>query len=201
MNKQIFSGKTLEEAKEIALQELNANEEEVLIIEQETKKKLFNKKVEIEVITKEEVNKIIKDYLMFLVKGIGLTCQIEIKKREGTLIFSIISPNNPILIGKNGKTIDAMQNLTRTMLQERLKTHYNFVLDVNDYKLSKEKRLSKLAKYTAKDVARTKIEVKLDPMNSYERRIIHNTLTNSKDVITESVGEEPHRCVVIKPKK
>ena len=66
--------------------------------------------------------------------------------------------------------------------------------------ITRRARLEKTAKYTAKDVARSKQEAHLEPMNSYERRIIHNILTNSKDVITESEGEEPNRHVVIKPK-
>lgn len=200
MNKQTFTGKTKEEAINEALTTLNANEDEVVIIDKEVKKTLFNKKVEIEAITKEDINKGIKDYLLFLAKGIGVNAQIETKTRDGMLIFNIISHDNPILIGKNGRTIDAIQNLTRTKVKEELNTLYSFMIDVNDYKQNKSRRLEKLAKYTAKDVARTKIEVKLDPMNSYERRIIHSTLSNSKDVITESTGVEPHRAVVIKPK-
>ena len=87
------------------------------------------------------------------------------------------------------------------MISTNLNTYYRFIIDVNDYKSNRRKRLEKTAKYTAKEVAKTKIEAHLEPMNSYERRIIHNILTNSKDVITESEGEEPNRHVVIKPKE
>ena len=69
------------------------------------------------------------------------------------------------------------------------------------YKLAKQKRIEHIAKMAAKSVGKTKIEVSLDPMNSYARRIVHNTLANSRDVYTESFGEEPNRYVVIKPKK
>ena len=103
------------------------------------------------------------------------------------------------MIDKNGRTIDALQTITNSYLLEELKEYYRVTIDVNDYKQKKTRRLEKLAKYTAKEVAKSKVEVKLDPMNSYERRIIHNALTNSKDVKTESTGEEPNRCVVIKP--
>lgn len=201
MNKQTFSGKTKEEAIINATEELNAKEDELVIIEKEVKKSLFSKKVEIEAITKEELNKEIKDYLLKIVKGMGINAQIETKTREETPVFNLIAPDISILIGKNGRTIEALQNITNQMVNTSLNTYYRFIIDVNDYKSNRRKRLEKTAKYTAKEVAKTKIEAHLEPMNSYERRIIHNILTNSKDVITQSEGEEPNRHIVIKPKE
>lgn len=201
MHKEVVEGKNFEDAKNKALEKLNANESEVIIINLEEKKGLFSKKAEVAIITKEEINKSIKEYILKIIKEMGLDAQIEIKNREERPIFNIITKDSNILIGKNGRTIDSLQTITTAMLKQELGTHYYFLIDVNDYKQRKEKRLEKLAKYTAKDVARTKIEVSLDPMNSYERRIIHNTLSNSKDVYTESVGEEPNRYVVVKPKE
>lgn len=201
MHKEVVEGKNFEDAKSKALEKLNANESEVIIINLEEKKGLFSKKAEVAIITKEEINKSIKEYILKIIKEMGLDAQIEIKNREERPIFNIITKDSNILIGKNGRTIDSLQTITTAMLKQELGTHYYFLIDVNDYKQRKEKRLEKLAKYTAKDVARTKIEVSLDPMNSYERRIIHNTLSNSKDVYTESVGEEPNRYVVVKPKE
>ncbi len=201
MNKQTFSGKTKEEAIINATEGLNANENELVIVEKEIKKSLFSKKVEIEAITKEELNKEIKDYITKIVKNMGINAKIETKTREETPIFNLIAPDISILIGKNGRTIEALQNITNQMISTNLNTYYRFIIDVNDYKSNRRKRLEKTAKYTAKEVAKTKIEAHLEPMNSYERRIIHNILTNSKDVITESEGEEPNRHVVIKPKE
>lgn len=201
MNKQTFSGKTKEEAIINATEGLNANENELVIVEKEIKKSLFSKKVEIEAITKEELNKEIKDYITKIVKNMGINAKIETKTREETPIFNLIASDISILIGKNGRTIEALQNITNQMISTNLNTYYRFIIDVNDYKSNRRKRLEKTAKYTAKEVAKTKIEAHLEPMNSYERRIIHNILTNSKDVITESEGEEPNRHVVIKPKE
>ena len=76
---------------------------------------------------------------------------------------------------------------------------YRFVIDVSDYKENNDLRLERLARKIARDVKFSKVEAKLDPMNSYERRIIHNALSKNKYVTTESEGEEPNRCVVIKP--
>ena len=201
MHKEVIEGKNFEDAKNKALEKLNANENETIIVNLEEKKGLFSKKAEVLVVTKEELNKSIKEYIIKIVKDMGITAQIEMKTREERPIFNIITKESGILIGKNGRTIDALQTITGAWINNEIKEHYLFMVDVNDYKQKKERRLEKLAKMTAKDVAKTKIEVKLDPMNSYERRIIHNTLTNSPDVTTESTGEEPNRCVVIKPKE
>ena len=200
MEKQIFEGKSLEDAIKNACITLNASENEIITVLKEEKKGLFSKKVEIEAITIQDLNKAIKDYIMFIIKGMGLNANIEIRNKEEVLVFNIIS-SDPILIGRNGRTIDAIQTLATQMVSSNLNFYYRFLIDVNDYKDRKRIRLEKLAKYTARDVARMKIEIKLDPMNSYERRIIHNILTNSKDVYTESVGEEPNRYIVVKAKE
>ena len=201
MNKQTFQGKTLEEAIINATEGLNAKEDELVIVEKEIKKSLFGKKIEVEAITKEELNQEIKNYLQKIVKNMWINAVIETKTREEIPTFNIVAPDVSILIGKNGRTIEALQNITRQMLNTELNTYYRFLIDVNDYKAQRKVRLEKTAKYTAKEVAKTKVEAHLEPMNSYERRIIHNVLTNSKDVITESEGEEPNRHVVIKPKE
>ena len=201
MNKQTFQGKTKEEAIINATENLNAKEDELVIVEKEIKKSLFGKKIEVEAITKEELNQEIKNYLQKIVKNMGINAVIETKTREEVPTFNIVAPDVSILIGKNGRTIEALQNITRQMLNTELNTYYRFLIDVNDYKAQRKVRLEKTAKYTAKEVAKTKLEAHLEPMNSYERRIIHNVLTNSKDVITKSEGEEPNRHVVIKPKE
>ncbi len=201
MKKEVFVGKNKEEAITKAMEGLNAKEEELVIVEKEIKKSLFNKKAEIEAITKDELHKEIKEYIQKIVKDMGINAKIETKTREETITFNLIAPETSILIGRNGRTIEALQNITNQMLSTNLGTYYRFIIDVNDYKNKRRARLEKTAKYTAKEVAKTKIEAHLEPMNSYERRIIHNILTNSKDVMTESEGEEPNRHVVIKPKE
>lgn len=200
MNVELFQGKTKEEAIKNATESLNAKEDELIIAIKEETKKLFSKKVEIAAITKVDLHKEIKDYLLKTVKNMGINAQIETKVREDVPIFNLIAPDSSILIGKNGRTIDALQSVTNQMISTHLNTYYRFIVDVNDYKSKRRARLEKTAKYTAKEVAKTKVEAHLEPMNSYERRIIHSVLTNSKDVITESEGEEPNRHIVIKPK-
>ena len=124
MNKQTFTGKTKEEAIINAKEGLNAKEDELIIIEKEIKKSLFNKKAEIETITKEELNKEIKEYILKIVKNMGINAKIETKTREETPIFNLIAPDVSILIGKNGRTIDALQNITSQMLNTELNLLY-----------------------------------------------------------------------------
>ena len=196
-----YTGKTKEDAinnAKISLQEL---EEDLYIKEIEVKSGLFNKKVEIEVIRKRDVADYIKELVKELIQNIGLTCNLEVKKRENGLNITIISDNNSILIGKNGRTLDSMTAIVKHAIFNEIGEYYPFVLDVGEYKQAREQRLERIAKKTAREVAYTKVAAKLEPMNSYERRIIHEALSDNKKVITESEGEEPNRCVVIKPKE
>ena len=196
-----YIGKTKEDAinnAKIALQEL---EEDLYIKEIEVKSGLFNKKVEIEVIRKRDVADYIKELVKELVTNMGLTCNLEVKKRENGLNITIIADNNSILIGKNGRTLDSMTAIIKHAVFNEIGEYYPFVLDVGEYKQAREQRLERIAKKTAREVAYTKVPAKLEPMNSYERRIIHEALADNKKVITESEGEEPNRSVVIKPKE
>ena len=94
--------------------------------------------------------------------------------------------------------MNALSTVVKQIIQTELGIYYKFNLDVGEYKLKQQKNLERMAKRVAREVAKSKVEVKLDPMNSYERRIIHNILNDDRYVYTESVGEEPNRCVVIK---
>ena len=203
MEKHRYTGKTKEEAIQIAKEELQEVEENLFIKEiSETKGGLFkSKKVEIEVVEKREVIKHIKEYLIKVLKDMGFSVNIEIKNKEEVPKYIIFSDNDALLIGKNGKNLKALSILVSQHLNNELGKNYKFTLDVNENKKKREKTLERLAKRIGKEVRTTKVEAKLDSMNSYERRIIHNTLTNFKGVYTESEGEEPNRYVVVKPKE
>lgn len=203
MEKHKYSGKSKEEAIKKAQEELQELESNLFIREiSETKAGLFkSKKVEIEVIEKRDVVQHIKEYLIKILKSMGIIANIEIKNKDDVPKYIIYSDNDGILIGKNGKNLKALSMIVAQHLNTELSRTYRFTIDVNDYQERREKSLENLAKRVAKEVSETKIEAKLDSMNSYERRIIHNALTNNKKVYTESEGEEPNRYVVIKPKE
>ena len=203
MEKHRYVGKTKEEAIQNAKEDLQEVEENLFIKEiGESKGGLFkNKKVEIEVVEKREVVKHIKDFLIQILKDMGFNVNIEVKNKEEVPKYIIFSDNDALLIGKNGKNLKALSMVVSQHLNTELGRTYKFTIDINEYKEKREKSLEGLAKRVAREVAATKIEVKLDSMNSYERRIIHNILTNNKRVYTESEGEEPNRYVVVKPKE
>jgi len=202
MEKHRYTEKTIAEAIQIAKEELQEIEENLIIREIEnTSSGLFkSKKVTIEVIENREVVKYIKEYLVKILNLMGITVNIEVKNKNEIPKYIIFSDNDAMLIGKNGKNLQALSTIVSQHIMKEIGKSYKFSLDVNEYKEKREKSLETLAKKIAKEVAISKIEVKLDSMNSYERRIIHNTLANNKKVYTESDGEEPNRFVVVKPK-
>ena len=203
MEKHRYIGKTKEEAIEKATIDLQETENNLIINElEEVKGGLFkSKRVEIEVVERREVVKYIKEYLNKLLKNLGFTANIEIKNKEEVPVYTIYSDNDALLIGKNGKNLKALSIIVAQHIMRETGHNFKLNIDINSYKEKREKSLENLAKRVAREVATTKIPVKLDSMNSYERRIIHNILTDNKKVYTESEGEEPNRCVVIKPKE
>ena len=203
MDKHVFTGKTKEEAIQNAIENLQELEENLIIkLKEEQKGGLFkSSKVEIEVIEKRDVVKYIKDFIITTLKNAGYTVNVEVKTKEEVPTYTIFSDNDSLLIGKNGKNLNALSLIVKENIIKEIGEPYKFVIDVNDYKEKNDQRLERLARKLAREVKLTKDEVKLDPMNSYERRIIHNALTKNKYVTTESTGEEPNRCVVIKPKE
>lgn len=201
MEKHRFVGKTYEEAVNKAKIELQELEENLIIKVIDEKKTLLSKKCEIEVIEKREIKNFIKEKLIAILREMGYQAEVEIQVKQDIPTYRIYSNNDSLLIGKSGKNLEALQIVLRQIVNTETGINYRFFLDVSDYKEKNEHHLEALAKRLAREVATTKIEVKMDSMNSYERRIVHNVLTNNKKVYTESVGEEPNRCVVIKPRE
>ena len=201
MKKYTYQAKTFEEAKNQALASLMEQESNLYIKEIENSNKLFNKKSVIEVIKKDDIVEHIKELIKDITNEMGLTINMEIKKKEDILNITIYADNNAVLIGKNARTLNALTTIIKQSIYKEIDENYKFVLDVSEYKQKREWNLERMAKRIAREVAKSGVEAKLDPMNSYERRIIHNTLGNNKKVYTESVGEEPNRCVVIKLKE
>lgn len=194
-----FVGKTVEEAKEKLIEELNMSEDDMYINETEEAGGIFKgKKIKLKVITRDDVIKYSKDYINNVAKLMGININIEARKRDNYIKINMFSDNNPILIGKNGKSIESLQSLIRSSIQNKNGFKTNVILDVEDYKENQHKNMEYNAKKIAFEVKKTGIEAKLDPMNSYERRIVHSICGEVGGVYTESIGEEPNRYVVIK---
>lgn len=201
MKKNIYNGKTYEEALATALKELNLTENNVVVNVLEEKSSLLKKNVKIEVIDYNDIVNSIKENINEITKLMGLTVNLEVRRRDENITIKIFSDHNAVLIGHNGRTIEALQTIIRQIINTETQNYIGIILDVENYKDKKNHSIELLAKKVAREVAKTKFETKLDSMNSYERRIVHSTLANDKYVYTESVGEEPNRCVVIKPKE
>ncbi len=199
MEKYVFSGKTEEEALENALNELSVEKKDILYEVKEQKGGLFKgKKVEVTVTKKSDINEFIKETVLKIVTDMGFDAQIETKVRDDILNLIVHTDNNKLLIGRDGRNMNALSTVVKQIVLNEVGSFYKFNLDVGEYKLKQQKNLERMAKRIAREVAKTKVEAKLDPMNSYERRIIHNILNDDRYVYTESTGEEPNRCVVIK---
>ena len=196
-----YEGKTEEEAINRGLKELNASKDEVYYNIEEIKTgTLFkSKKYVARIILKESVIDYIKYYLKEITTLMGIKTEFEILKNINYIKVNMVSENSSILIGKNGRTMLYLQELLKQSIQSKINIKINIILDTNDYKEKQQKNIERLAVKLAKEVVKTGIEVKMDKMNSFERRLVHNRLTDFKGVTTISEGEEPDRCVVIKP--
>ena len=199
MQKYIFDGKTKSEVIEKAIKELNTEEKNLIINVLEEKNTLLKKNVKIEVMTYNDIIDYLKELITEITKEMGLTVNLEVRRREDNITIKIFSDHNALLIGKNGTTIEALQTIVRQIIYNETNNYIGVVLDVENYKDKKVKNIEYLAKKVAREVAKTKVEATLDSMNSYERRIVHSALTDFKGVKTESEGEEPNRHIVIKP--
>lgn len=200
MNSHIYEAKTKEAALEMALQELNVDKEDLIINKEDEKNSLLKKSVQIEVYNINEIVSFIKDTISEITKRMNVEANLEVRKRDKSISITIFSDNNSILIGKQGKNVAALQLLIRQMVNSKLNEPISITLDVGNYKEKRIKSIEALAKRLAREAYKTKTEITMDSMNSYERRIVHSVLSDDKYVYTESTGEEPNRKVVIKLK-
>lgn len=200
MEKIIREGKETELILEEILKETNLTKDEIVYTSHDKKGKLFQGNLkEVTVYKKSDINDAIKEFLKEIIENMGLEVSFEISTKDERTTIKMYSNNNPIIIGKNGHMLKALENIAKQKVQNDTGIFYKINLDVSNYKERIQKNIERLAKVTAKEVAKTKIPVALDNMTSYERRIVHNILTNFKGIKTESEGEEPNRHVVIKP--
>ncbi|MFH0993434.1 MAG: RNA-binding cell elongation regulator Jag/EloR [bacterium] len=199
-----FEAKAMNEATiKYAADELKVNKDfvELNVIEEKFGLLRLNKTFIVEATIKFDVVRNSIEYLQKTLANMELEALVEAKLVADHEITFVVNTNeNPILIGKNGKTLDAIQTLLKNYINLFTDEHYVVLVDVGGYKEQRKKQLEILATKTAKEVAKTRVAARLGKMNAYERRVIHTKLADWRDVTTESEGEEPNRCVVIKPK-
>mgnify|MGYP004492653787 FL=1 len=194
----VIEAKTLIEAVENAKNKL-ATEKIIYKSKERESGKIFKTKIyEVTAIRETDLITEIKDYLKEVVEGLGLQVNFETSKENDTYYITMYSNNNSALIGKNGKTLSALETLVKNKVNIEWGFYPKVVLDVENYKEKRISALERMAVKIAKEVRDTKVDVALENMNSYERRIIHNKLANFKGISTESVGTEPERHIIIK---
>ena len=193
-----FNAKTVEEAIVKACEELNVTAEELNYTVIEEKKGLFTKKAEIEVFTLVDVIEFTEEYIKKIITGYELTCNTKTQIEDGIIKVTIDTNHNSILIGKNGKTLQALNNLVRSSVSNYFKKRYRILLDINSYKDEKYEKIAKIAKRVAKEVQKSHVTATLNPMTSDERRIVHNVLSNYRNIETESIGHGKNRQITIK---
>lgn len=197
-----YEEKTYDLALEKCLNDLHIKEREVHIKINEIEGKLFkSKKIEIIVLLKKDVKQYIRDFIGTISNNMGLEIQIEIKEDDGIYNLNLVSNENSILIGKDGRTLNALQLLIRQALLIQTDFNIKINIDAGNYKAKKTKNFEYEMKKIMKEVQYTKIDAKLDPMNSYERRIVHNLAPKFDHIITISSGEGKERYITIKYKE
>ena len=201
------SGKTIDEAVNEALAELNTTKENVEIeVINEGKRGILGLGAEDAVVrVKMEVNPLQKaeKYLKDVMESFGIDVQLNGSYEDESVMVEIVGDSEEVgkVIGRRGDTLDALQYLTSLVVNKGEENYIRVSIDTENYRGKREETLIKLAKRTAGIVARTRKSITLEPMNPNERRIIHSALQEYRNVTTYSTGKDPHRCIVITTKK
>lgn len=224
----IAEGKTTNEAIENGLKQLKVSKDkvEVKVLENEDKRSFFSilapRVVKVELTLKEDVKgaksqekreiklteqeqekakENIEKFLKDFIKNLPEDTKYEISTEESGLKVSLTNDNLGYLIGYRGETLYALQSIMTAIAGKGIEQKVRVILDIEGYKAKREKTLEDLAQKVAKTVIRTKKPIKLEPMQAYERKIIHSKLQQNSRVETTSVGEEPHRRIIVSLKK
>ena len=198
-----FEAKTVEEAKQEAVKAFRL-QEKYLTFETSEKKGLLglSKSVTVTASVNVDVVKFGEETLRELFDNLEVKATIEVKiPDENEILYQVETDENPVLIGKNGKSLEAIQFYLRNLINIFTDEYHMVMVDIGGYRENRKRQLEILATKTAKEVAKTQVEVRLEAMNAYERRIIHTKLAEWRDVVTKSEGDHPNRYLVIKPRK
>jgi len=178
-----------EEVKEVVVKEVKKEEVPVAAVKEEKQ----------ETPTVENADP--KEFLNKVFNAMGMEVSINVTSSENEMNIELSGNDMGVLIGKRGQTLDSLQYLTSLVVNKGQKEYIRVKVDTENYRERRKETLENLAKNLAYKAKRTKRPVSLEPMNPYERRIIHSSLQNDKYVTTHSEGEEPYRKVVITPVK
>ncbi|WP_188207417.1 RNA-binding cell elongation regulator Jag/EloR [Alkalibacillus aidingensis] len=201
------SGQTVEEAKINALRQLDLTEDQVKVeVIDEGKKGILgvfgSKRAYVKVQEKKDIVKEGMFYLKQLAEQIGAgDIDVQVTQNDQEIVYDLIGEKIGLLIGKRGQTINALQYLTNLVVNKDTDSYYSVIVDAEGYRERRQETLVNLANNLAKKAIRLNEEVHIEPMPSFERKIIHTALHDHNDVSTYSDGKDPNRRVVIKPEK
>ena len=208
MEKLEFTGKTVDEALTNALVQLETTSDKVEyeVIEKGSSGILGfinSKPAKILIWKKASMEDAIHSFLndVFAAMDLKVTVEMTVDSEEEVININLVGDDMGVLIGKRGQTLDSLQYLVSLVANKESDKYYRVKLDTENYRDRRKATLESLAKNIAYKVKRTRRPVSLEPMNPYERRIIHSALQNDKYVCTKSEGEEPFRHVVVLLKK
>lgn len=197
----VYTGKTVQEAVDAALQELGITAEQAdITVLEEGKKKLFGSiKAKVKVTKKLSDGARAVEFIDGLMSILGVNAVSEIVSEDEKIEISVTSTDSNKVIGRHGEILDAIQCLAGAVANIGREDYKKVVVDCENYRAGREKTLTELAERLAKKAVERQRRVTLEPMNPYERRIIHSALIENPDVKTVSSGKEPARFVVIIP--
>ncbi|MDE6869018.1 MAG: Jag N-terminal domain-containing protein [Clostridia bacterium] len=201
MEEQIFTAKTVDEAIELGLTTLGItlDEAEITVLE-EGKKKLFGSvKAKVQIKKKGSDARRAADFIDGLLEILGIQAVSEITDEDENIRIEIKTPSSSKVIGKRGDVLDAIQCIAGAVANTGRDEYKKVVVDCENYRTQREETLKKLADKLAKKAIETGRKVVLEPMNPYERRIIHSALANYENVKTVSEGREPARYIAVIP--
>ncbi|GAA0123630.1 MAG: protein jag [Clostridium argentinense] len=202
-----MTGKTTDDAIKNALKELKLTEDKVTIeVLDEGSKGFLNiigvKPARVRVTIKRDRIYEAKNFLREILDSMDMKAEIRVKEENDEIRINLIGPNMGILIGYRGETLDSLQYLVSLVVNKDHDEEYKrVILDTENYRYNRQETLKRLASKMANKVKLSGKTLKLEPMNPYERRVIHSALQNDPNVKTYSEGEEPKRRVVIELKK
>jgi spoIIIJ-associated protein len=159
------------------------------------------KPAHIKVTAKFDPEKTARNFIKDMGAAMGISIDVKTGVNEKQLDITLSGENMGILIGKRGQTLDALQYLVSLAVNKGTAPYYNVVIDSENYRKRRKESLENLARNLARKVKMTKRAVTLEPMSTFERRIIHSVLQNDRHITTHSEGSDPYRNIVIAPKR
>lgn len=193
-----FTAKSVEEAIASASSELGIEPSKLIYKLVDEKKGIFKKSATIAVYMQEDASAYAEEYLKTSLAALGVDITTESKIEDDIIKVTIDSPHNSILIGRGGRTLQCLNELTKLAVSNKFRHRYRVLLDVGGYKEDKYDRVTRIAKRAARDVLSTHQDVQLDPMTPDERRVVHNALSEMEHIKTESTGEGEDRAIWIR---